>query len=93
MKTTYIAGKYLAICDTCGFRFYNDQLKKDWRGLMVCSHDWETRHPQDFVKARGETPPLPWTRPEAVDIFIPIYISVAIAGIAIAGQAIAGREI
>ena len=38
-----------------------------------------------------ETSSLPWTRPEQAIIFVPFYISVAIAGIAIAGQAISGK--
>ena len=72
MKTTYVPGKWLAICDVCGFRYYNDELKKDWRGLMVCTKDYEPRHPQDFLKVRGDRQSVPWVRPEATDIFIPI---------------------
>lgn len=34
---------------------------------MVCSPCWETRHPQDFVKAREERIVPPWTRPEPPD--------------------------
>ena len=98
MKTTYIAGKYLAICDVCGLRHYNTELRKDWRGLMVCSKDYETRHPQDFLRVRGDNPAVPWARPEAPNQFIPTtYIctpegSTAITGIAVAGCSIAGNS-
>jgi hypothetical protein len=35
---------------------------------MVCDEDWETRHPQDFVRGVRDQHPLPWTRPEPVDL-------------------------
>jgi hypothetical protein len=91
MKTTYQAGKWLAICDICGFRFYNDQLKKDWRGLMTCVHDHEPRHPQEFIRVKSDTTSVPWTRPDPVVIFITNDRSSAIAGQAIAGVAITGK--
>ena len=62
MKTTYISGKWLAICDVCGLRFYNTDLKKDWRNLYVCHKDFEQRHPQDFVKGVPDNPAVDWSR-------------------------------
>jgi hypothetical protein len=59
------SGDWLALCDVCARRFYASQLKKRWDNLLVCSEDWETRHPQDFVRGTGPDPkPLPWTRPD-----------------------------
>lgn len=72
MRTTFQSGKWLAICDICGFRFHNDKLKKDWRGLMVCKQDWEPRHPQDYIHGVEDRSAPPWTRPESTDIFIPV---------------------
>lgn len=67
-------GTWAAICDRCGFRFPSDQLIKDWTGLMVCRKDFETRHPQDFVRAVPDNQTPPWTRPEPTDVFIePTY--------------------
>lgn len=63
---------------------------------MVCSKDYETRHPQDFIRVRGNNTAVPWVRPEAADVFVPVtYICTtegrtAIAGVAVAGCAIAG---
>ena len=74
MKTTYSPGKWLAVCDICGFRFYNDQLRKNWQNLMVCEHDFETRHPQDLLRVPREDSSVDWTRPES-DIFIPINLT------------------
>lgn len=69
MKTTFTPGKWLSICDVCGFRFYNTELRKDWRGLMVDDACFETRHPQDFLRVPTDNPAVPWTRPEPPDVF------------------------
>lgn len=50
----FVLGDTNAICDVCGFKFKGSQLKKRWDGAMVCSDDFERRHPQDFIKARPE---------------------------------------
>lgn len=64
-----VTGKYgyNVICDVCGFKFKNTELKKRWDGLWVCKDDWETRHPLDFYKPRNDTHTLPYTRPEPSD--------------------------
>lgn len=62
-------GNWNAICDVCGLKFKGSDLKKDWRGLMVCSKDYEVRHPQDFLRVRADDPSIPWARPEAEDVF------------------------
>ena len=41
-------------CDICGMDIYASDSKKRWDGLIVCSDDWEMRHPQDFVRARKD---------------------------------------
>lgn len=53
---------YNALCDVCGFKFKNWQLKKRWDGYMVCSADWEPRHPMDFYRSRNDVHQLPFTR-------------------------------
>lgn len=37
---------------------------------MVCSHDYELRNPQDFIRVRPERVAPAWARPESVDVFI-----------------------
>ncbi len=66
----YVAGQWNAICDVCGFEFKSGQLRKDWRGLMVCSKDFETRHPSDLIRIRTKEQLPDWTRPEPEDVFI-----------------------
>ena len=63
-------GDWNAICDVCGFKFKASQLKKRWDGFMVCDKDWERRHPQDFLKAKPDSPTPPWTRPVVPDDFV-----------------------
>lgn len=66
----YKRGTWNCVCDICGFEFKSDELRKNWKGLMVCRSDYETRHPQDFIRARHEDTSVPWSRPEPADIEI-----------------------
>lgn len=63
-------GTWATICDVCGFRFPSDKLKKRWDGLMTCESDWETRHPQDFIRVRQEKIAPDWVRPVVPDQFV-----------------------
>lgn len=56
-------GDWNAICDVCGFKFKASQLRKRWDGFMVCSVDYEERHPQDLLRIPRSERPLPWARP------------------------------
>lgn len=53
---------YKAECDVCGFVYEARELRKRWDGLMVCEHDFETRHPLDFFRVRNDTHELPFVR-------------------------------
>ncbi len=66
--------QYNVICDVCGFKFKNHELKQRWDGKMVCSADFEHRHPQDFAKIPRTERPVPWARPRPIDIDVgPTY--------------------
>jgi len=61
-------GKWLVICDRCGFKRTNDQVRREWTGLMVCADTcWEPRHPQEFVRPRADQQSVPFTRPEPAE--------------------------
>lgn len=60
----YKPGDWNAICDRCGFKFKASELKLEWTGLRVCEHDFELRHPQDFLRARVDKINVPWVRKE-----------------------------
>lgn len=70
MRNFLELGKWNVICDRCGFKYKNTDLKEEWTGLMVCDHCWEPKHPQLFIKVIKDEPGAPWTRPEAVDVFV-----------------------
>lgn len=72
MKTYYKKGCWNVICDSCGFQFKSDEVKKRWDGLIVCKDDFETDHPQKFVRARVDKQAVPFTRPEPEPVFISV---------------------
>ena len=64
--------RWRAICDRCGSKRWNDELRKEWDGLMVCADTcWEPRNPQDFVRGVQDKQNPPWVRPEPADVFVP----------------------
>lgn len=50
----YISGSHWADCDRCDSQFRAEDLKLEWNGLWVCDSCFETRHPQDFLRATEE---------------------------------------
>jgi hypothetical protein len=72
MKNHLILGDWNALCDSCGRKFKASSLKKRWDGLIVCSEDWEQRHPQDLLRVQREQISVPWSRPyPAEDTYLP----------------------
>lgn len=71
----YAHGKWSVICERCGFKYKNTQLRREWTGVMTCSgagtnNCWEPRHPQDLARGRADKQAAPWTSPEPEDVFI-----------------------
>jgi hypothetical protein len=72
-RADYLAlGDWNAICDMCGKKFKASMLKKRWDGAMVCEMDFETRHPQDFVRGVTDIQTPPWSRSPGPDTFLPL---------------------
>jgi hypothetical protein len=63
MKNYLDLGNWNALCDSCGRKFKADQLRRRWDGMMVCSEDYELRHPSDFLRVQKERISVPWARP------------------------------
>lgn len=63
-------GNARAICDVSGFEYPLSDLVKTWDGLLAHPR-WAdvSRHPQDYVTGRKESV-LPYSRPEAPDVFL-----------------------
>ncbi len=67
-RGSYQPGKWLMLCDRCGFTYYNTELKKEWNGLYTCKECWEPRHPSDFIKSRAEDTSVPYARPDTTNL-------------------------
>lgn len=90
----YKKGDWNAVCDSCGQRFKMSQLRERWDGLMVCSKDFEDRHPQDFVRAKADGQAVPVTKPESTDTFVGVCeTNSAVSGYAVPTCAQAGNVI
>lgn len=69
-RDNYRHGDHNVICDYSGFKFKRSECRYTWDGFLVNKRFWEPRHPQDFVKVRGEQQSVPDTRPEESDNFL-----------------------
>ena len=69
-QNSYKHGSWNVICDYCGFKFKAEDLKKTWDGLYACKKDWSPRHPQDFLRAKGDDQSTAYSRPEGTDTFL-----------------------
>ena len=72
MHNDYILGKWNLICDVCGKKIKAGKSRIRWDGFTVCEKDYESRQPQDFVKARVDKIMVPYTRPRPTDVFIDV---------------------
>lgn len=52
----YRNGDNKACCDRCGRQRRASQLKREWTNLLVCETCFETKHPQDYLKAHVDNP-------------------------------------
>lgn len=79
----YIPGDFWRICDSCGFKVRASMTRKRWDNMIVCDADFETRHPQDFVRGRTDRQNVPDPRPEPVDRLLgPLTTTTTAAAIA-----------
>ena len=81
----YKAHQHKFICDVCGFELYSEKKRKRWDGLIVCPDDFESDHPQKYIRVEPDGQPVDDPRPEAEDVFeyvCYIYASMAYADIA-----------
>lgn len=71
------SGKWLVICDRCGFKRMNDEVVQTWDKYIVCKPSikqgcFEHRHPQDFIRPVKDDPSVPFTRREPADVFVEV---------------------
>lgn len=96
-------GSWNTICDICGRKFKNTDVRKRWDGFLVCSSDWESRHVADFIRVKPEKNNVRDPRHEVDDQFVDItYLdtgdspvctpvgSSAVSGAAVSGCMVSG---
>jgi len=67
----YYSGRYFQICCICGFRGYNVEMRKNWKGQIVhASTCWEKKHPQLETRAIRDNQAVKEARPEATDTYL-----------------------
>ena len=76
MRNWLKLGSWNVLCDVCGQKFKADQVMKRWDGLITCKDDWEMRHPQDFIRVRGDKQTVPFVRDVPPDQFTGYVCSV-----------------
>lgn len=90
----YRPGQHWITCQVCGQVYRPKDTRRRWDGAIVCKWDYETRHPQEFVRATKDTfAAQGLVNPEPTDKFVTWTCTTrsAIAGMAIVGCAIAGN--
>lgn len=66
----YKKGDWNAICAICGFKYKASDLK--WNSQIqdyVCKWDWESRHPQERLRAVKDNQSVAWTRPDPTPVY------------------------
>lgn len=76
------SGSWNAVCDLCSGKFKADDLKKRWDGLIVCAKDWESDHPQKYIRVRSDPKPVPFIRTDPEEIFIHVCTPTTSSGMA-----------
>jgi hypothetical protein len=95
MKNYFKSGEWNFICDVCGFKKKISEGRKRWDGLLVCLEDWETDHPQKYLRVRETGTAVSIIRDEPADNFIMVCTVITnqgIAGLGVAGCMIAGKD-
>lgn len=63
-------GDHNVICDRTGFKLKASDCKLEWNGLFVRAESWESRHPQDFLRAFPDDQTVPIARPPQEPYFL-----------------------
>jgi hypothetical protein len=91
----FASGTWNVICDVCGQKYKATEVRKRWDGLLVCSEDFETDHPQKFIRVEADGQSVPDPRPRPIDEFLPVcdfWSTTCRAGFGTAGCATVGQE-
>lgn len=86
-KNYFISGEWNITCDVCSKKIKAHQAKQRWDGFIVCEQDYETRQPQDFVRARQDKISVPFQRSRHMPEY---YVCTLESTLCISGQGVSG---
>ena len=83
MADNYKPGDHWVIDDQTGQKVRASETQRQWNGLVVDRRNFETRHPQELIRARREQLQVKDPRPRPIDLIIgPLTTTVATAAAA-----------
>lgn len=65
----WLPGGWNMVCQVCGFKYKNTEMKLRWDNVWCCPEDWEVRQPQDFVRGVKDQMAIPYSNPEPPNVF------------------------
>ena len=63
IRSGHKRGDYLMVCDDSGLTAYKSEMVRRWDGAWVLKQYAESRHPQEFVRAKPDPVAVPVHRP------------------------------
>lgn len=69
-RERWVTGDWNVLDQRSGFKKKASEVTRQWDGLYVSKDDVETRHPQQFVRARRDRQTPADVRPENTDRFL-----------------------
>lgn len=70
MSKPYRLGRHTVTCHQTGFEMYDDEVIRQWDGLVVGRKYADYQHPQELRRSRPERSPPPPLNPEPPDTFV-----------------------
>lgn len=75
----YRPGSFYRQDDRSGFTRRAGETEQEWTGLIVGKDLWESRQPQDFVRAVADDQTVPKARPVPPNVFVgPFSVQIAV---------------
>ena len=54
----YVPHTYKRECDICGFDYLRNEMRKNWKGQVVCEQDYEPKPEREQLKPKKPFPPF-----------------------------------
>lgn len=74
MSKPYRLGRHTVTCQQTGFELYDDEVIRQWDGLVVGRQYADYQHPQETRRSRPERSPPPPLNPEPPDTFVDTFL-------------------